>query len=130
MFRRNHAALFALVMLILISLMSIFGPGLYGRDPFEMVWAPFTRPGENWDFILGTDYLGRDLLAMIITGLVSMTMSGQFIGMERVELPYYLVAIGLSAVKVALLEQEEALGKLGGLAEDGVTEPRPALTVA
>ena len=68
MFRRNHAALVALVLLILIVVMAVLGPVLYGRDPYDMVWAPFTRPGENWDFILGTDYLGRDLLAMIITG--------------------------------------------------------------
>lgn len=68
MFRRNHAALVALILLILIGLTAIFGPGLYGRDPYEMVWAPFTRPFENGDFILGTDYLGRDLLAMIISG--------------------------------------------------------------
>ncbi|MCI5095892.1 MAG: ABC transporter permease [Rhodobacteraceae bacterium] len=68
MFRLNHAALVALVILILIVIMAIIGPSLYGRDPYDMVWAPFTRPGENWDFILGTDYLGRDLLAMIING--------------------------------------------------------------
>lgn len=68
MFRRNHAALVALVVLILIVIMAIIGPALYGRDPYDMVWTPFTRPGENWDFILGTDYLGRDLLAMIISG--------------------------------------------------------------
>lgn len=68
MFRRNHAALAALTVLTLIVVMAIIGPSLYGRDPFDMVWAPLTRPGENWDFILGTDYLGRDLLAMIISG--------------------------------------------------------------
>lgn len=68
MFRRNHAALVALVVLTGIVITAIIGPGLYGRDPYDMVWAPFTRPGENWDFILGTDYLGRDLLAMIING--------------------------------------------------------------
>lgn len=68
MFRRNHAALVALILLVLIGLTAIFGPGLYGRDPYDMVWAPFTRPFENTDFILGTDYLGRDLLAMIISG--------------------------------------------------------------
>ncbi len=68
MFRRNHAALFALVVLSLITLMAIIGPGLYGRDPFDLVWGPFTPPGANSDFILGTDYLGRDLLAMIING--------------------------------------------------------------
>ncbi|MCE8515686.1 ABC transporter permease [Ruegeria pomeroyi] len=68
MFRRNHAALVALVLLVLICVLAVIGPALYGRDPYDMVWAPFTRPGENWDFILGTDYLGRDLLAMIISG--------------------------------------------------------------
>ena len=68
MFRRNHAALVALIVLTGILIMAIIGPVLYGRDPYDMVWAPFTRPGENWDFILGTDYLGRDLLAMIING--------------------------------------------------------------
>lgn len=68
MFRRNQAALVALVILILIIIAAIIGPGLYGRDPFDMVWAPFTPPLQNGDFILGTDYLGRDLLAMIISG--------------------------------------------------------------
>jgi peptide/nickel transport system permease protein len=68
MFRRNHAALVALVVLIGVVIMAIIGPVLYARDPYDMVWTPFTRPGENWDFILGTDYLGRDLLAMIISG--------------------------------------------------------------
>ena len=64
MFRRNQAALVALIILVLIIIAAIIGPSLYGRDPFEMVWAPFTPPGQNPDFILGTDYLGRDLLAI------------------------------------------------------------------
>lgn len=69
-------------------------------------------------------------VAMIITGLVSMSVSGQFIGMERVEVPYYLVAIGLSAIKVALREQEAALHKLGGAEPEGQAGTRPALTAA
>lgn len=67
MFRRNHAAVVALIVLGLIVLMAIFGPMLYPIDPFEMVWAPFSPPGAD-GFILGTDYLGRDLLAAIING--------------------------------------------------------------
>ena len=40
----------------------------------EMVWAPFTPPGHD-GFILGTDYLGRDLLAGILNGgRVSLTI--------------------------------------------------------
>ena len=67
MFRQNHAAMTALVLLSLIVLGAIFGPMLYPIDPFEMVWAPFSPPGVD-GFILGTDYLGRDLLAAIIHG--------------------------------------------------------------
>ncbi len=67
MFRRNHAAVVALIVLGLIVLMAIFGPMLYPIDPFEMVWSPFSPPGAD-GFILGTDYLGRDLLAAIING--------------------------------------------------------------
>lgn len=67
MFRRNHAAMAGLVVLILIVLGAIFGPYLYPGQPFEMVWAPFSPPGVD-GYLLGTDYLGRDLLAQIIHG--------------------------------------------------------------
>lgn len=67
MFLRNHAAVAALAVLLLIVLGAVFGPFLYATDPFEMVWAPFTPPGEE-GFLLGTDYLGRDLLSMVING--------------------------------------------------------------
>lgn len=67
MFRRNHAAMVALVVLSLIVLVAIFGPYIYPTDPFDMVWAPFSPPGVD-GFILGTDYLGRDLMAAIIHG--------------------------------------------------------------
>ncbi|MEO0668043.1 MAG: ABC transporter permease [Pseudomonadota bacterium] len=67
MFLRNHAAMVALAILTLISIGAVIGPFLYPTDPFEMVWAPFSPPGEQ-GFLLGTDYLGRDLLSMIING--------------------------------------------------------------
>ena len=67
MFLGNHAAVAALVVLTGIALVAVLGPWLYPTDPFEMVWAPFSPPGEN-GFLLGTDYLGRDLLSMIING--------------------------------------------------------------
>ena len=67
MFRRNHAAMAGLVVLCLIVLGAIFGPYLYPGEPFEMAWAPFSPPGVD-GFLLGTDYLGRDLLAQIIHG--------------------------------------------------------------
>ncbi len=67
MFRKNHLAMAGLILLILIILGGVFGPYLYVADPFDMVWAPFSPPGEE-GFLLGTDYLGRDLLAMLIHG--------------------------------------------------------------
>ena len=65
MYLRNYSAVLGLIVLSLIVIISVIGPFIYSTDPFEMVWAPFTRPGEQ-GFILGTDYLGRDLLAQII----------------------------------------------------------------
>ena len=67
MFFINYAAIAALVVLSFIILMAIFGPTLYAVDPFDMVWMPFSPPGEE-GFLFGTDYLGRDLLAAIIHG--------------------------------------------------------------
>ena len=74
MFVGNRAAVAASIMLFLIILATLFGPMLYPTDPFEMVWAPFTRPGTD-GFILGTDYLGRDMLAGLLNGgRVSLTI--------------------------------------------------------
>lgn len=67
MFRGNHAAMAGLIVLVIIILGAIFGPMLYATDPFDMVWAPFSPPGQD-GFLFGTDYLGRDLLAQILAG--------------------------------------------------------------
>lgn len=67
MFKQNHAAMVALVVLSLIVIIAIIGPTLYPTDPFDMVWAPFSPPGEN-GFLFGTDYLGRDLVSALIHG--------------------------------------------------------------
>jgi len=67
MFFRNKTALFGLGLLFAIIFMAFVGPLLYRVDPFDIVWAPMAPPGEEglW---LGTDYLGRDILAGIIHG--------------------------------------------------------------
>ena len=74
MFVGNRAAVAASLVLFAIIMAAIFGPMIYSGDPFEMVWAPFTPPGQD-GFILGTDYLGRDLLVSILNGArVSLTI--------------------------------------------------------
>ena len=68
MFLRNKAAAVGLVVFSLIVLVTIFGPGLYGISANKMVAKPFLGPGSELAPPLGTDYLGRDILAGIIGG--------------------------------------------------------------
>ena len=68
MFLRNKAAAVGLVVFFLIILVTIFGPGLYGTSANKMVSRPFLGPGSELAPPLGTDYLGRDILAGIIGG--------------------------------------------------------------
>ncbi|MAS74584.1 MAG: ABC transporter permease, partial [Rhodospirillaceae bacterium] len=73
-FLANRAAMVASIVLSIVVLAAIFGPMLHPVDPFEMVWAPFTPPGQD-GFVLGTDYLGRDMLAALLNGgRVSLTI--------------------------------------------------------
>ena len=67
MFAANYAAVAGLLVLAIIIVVSLLGPFLYTVDPWEMVWSPFSPPGAK-GFLLGTDYLGRDLVAQIIHG--------------------------------------------------------------
>ena len=67
MFSANYAAVAGMGILLVIIVVSLAGPLFYPTDPFEMVWTPLSRPGVK-GFLLGTAYLGRDLLAQIIHG--------------------------------------------------------------
>ncbi|WP_287886303.1 MULTISPECIES: ABC transporter permease [Paracoccus] len=67
-FRRSPSAMLGLLLLGLVILMTFAGPFLYQVDPFEIVWAPLTPPGEEATIPLGTDNLGRDILAGLIEG--------------------------------------------------------------
>jgi len=67
MFYQNRAAMLGLCILLVIIITSIVGPLLYTVPPREMVWMPLTPPGQS-EYLLGTDYLGRDLLAGLING--------------------------------------------------------------
>ena len=67
MFIRNGSAITGLVVLALVVAGSLLGPLVHPVDPFDMVWAPLSPPGEE-GFLLGTDYLGRDMLTSIVYG--------------------------------------------------------------
>ena len=67
MFARNPSAIAGMLMLGLVLLVSLGGPWLMGADPFEIRAAPMTPPFSE-DAVLGTDYLGRDVLTTLIYG--------------------------------------------------------------
>ena len=66
LFLRNPSGLLGLAILIGLLFAALAGPRLYGVDPFEIVGAPFQPPGG--DPLLGTDYLGQDILAALLQG--------------------------------------------------------------
>ncbi len=68
MFYRNKAAVAGLVILVFVILMTYLGPILYDQDPTRIVARPLKGPGTEDIPLLGTDYLGRDVLAGVING--------------------------------------------------------------
>lgn len=66
MFARNPSAIVGGALLLAVLAVAIAGPWLMPDDPFEIAAAPMTPPGT--DAWLGTDYLGRDVLRMLIHG--------------------------------------------------------------
>ncbi|MCG8490811.1 MAG: ABC transporter permease [Sneathiellales bacterium] len=67
-FRQSWAGVLGFILLVAIIFMAFAGPHIYGVDPFEIVWAPLTPPGDTETAPLGTDYLGRDILAGLLHG--------------------------------------------------------------
>jgi len=65
-FLKNKPALFGLVLLSLIICFILYGM-ITQPDPFEIVWRPFSAPGEE-GFFFGTDYLGRSILSGLLVG--------------------------------------------------------------
>lgn len=67
-FVRSPSGMAGFVLLLAVFALVLLGPVLYPVDPFEIVWVPLTPPFEDGSPLLGTDQLGRDILAGIING--------------------------------------------------------------
>ncbi len=67
-FVSNKAALAGLFLIALVVGASLLGPAIYDVDADETVNAPFLPPLEDMSSVLGTDYIGRDVLAGIVEG--------------------------------------------------------------
>jgi peptide/nickel transport system permease protein len=65
-FCRSPSGVVGSAVLLALIAVTLFGPMFYGIDPLDLTGAPFTPPGA--DAWLGTDYLGRDILAGLIHG--------------------------------------------------------------
>lgn len=65
---RNPSALIGCAILLTIIAIALLAPLLYPGDPQDMVGPPLLRPGEDSQFLLGTDTLGRDVAAGVAHG--------------------------------------------------------------
>jgi peptide/nickel transport system permease protein len=65
-FLGNPRVIIGLAWLAVVLLIALLAGVLAPRDPFAIVAAPFVRPGNG--FLLGTDSLGRDVLAGLMHG--------------------------------------------------------------
>ncbi len=74
-FLRHRTAVAGFALLLLVLAMAVSASFLYPQGPWKLVGRPLLWPSENPRFPLGTDVLGRDLLAAILFGAkVSLTI--------------------------------------------------------
>jgi peptide/nickel transport system permease protein len=66
LFIANKGAVAGAFVLLVIGIAALLGPFVYDVLPLDMVSAPMTPPGAEMP--LGSDYLGRDVLAGILHG--------------------------------------------------------------
>lgn len=66
LFCQNRLALLGFIIISVFIFIGLFGPLLWPADPFEPIAPPLTGPGVHT--LLGTDYLGRDVLTGLIYG--------------------------------------------------------------
>lgn len=67
-FARNRAALVGLAILGLILAMAAFANQLFPEDPWDMATQPLLWPGQDREYPLGSDLMGRDLTGGLFHG--------------------------------------------------------------
>jgi oligopeptide transport system permease protein len=73
--KKNKVALLSLIILIIISVLTIFGPYLSGKD-YTLQSIPLANKKPTAEFWFGTDNLGRDMFSRLwIGGRVSLTIA-------------------------------------------------------
>jgi peptide/nickel transport system permease protein len=67
-YRGNRGAVLGLALFALVATTAVVGPLVYRTDPWALVTRPFLWPGDRAEFPLGSDAMGRDVLAGLIHG--------------------------------------------------------------
>lgn len=72
-YRKNRLAVVGAAVVLVILLVGLFAPVLAPHDPtaanfFGRLRPPAWQEGGSWDYPLGTDHLGRDILSRLIYG--------------------------------------------------------------
>ena len=76
-FARNGGAVVGLVLFTIVALAAIAAPLLYGQSPWMMVAKPMLLPFADARYPMGTDMLGRDVMAGLVHGArVSLLVGG------------------------------------------------------
>jgi peptide/nickel transport system permease protein len=102
-FLRSPEALAGAAILSALVVMALVAPLLFPADPLSIAGRPLTPPFQDWSLPLGTDRLGRDVLAGLFHG-------------ARTSL-----AVGLAAAAAAIVAGSlvgTAAGFAGGLTDD------------
>ncbi|WP_159916603.1 ABC transporter permease [Pantoea sp. 18069] len=102
-FVRNAAGVGGVVFLLLVLALALAAPWLFPGDPLDMVATPLLWPGQDPAFPLGSDSMGRDVLAGIAHG-------------ARMSLSVGVVAAVLSLLIGIVVGA--AAGYFGGLVDD------------
>lgn len=66
-FCRNPSAVFGFFLLLAIVSIAVLGPVFMDVDPFELSGPPMEPPGSEFA-LLGSDYMGRDIMTGLIFG--------------------------------------------------------------
>lgn len=75
-FLRNPTFVGGVAILGIFVLLAIFADLLFPDDPMDMVAPPLLWPGQDAQFLLGSDSLGRDMLARLVHGARSSLLVG------------------------------------------------------
>jgi peptide/nickel transport system permease protein len=73
---RSWTRVTVLAVLALIGALALAGPQFAPHSPTKVIGRPYTLPGTVDGCLLGTDYLGRDVLSRVLSGGLPVVITG------------------------------------------------------